>query len=391
MNKKLMIVAFILVPLVIISKGSSIAGWTPMTSGTSDYLRGIWGTSGMDVFTVGDSGTVLHYNGMKWTPMSDGSILSPYNTQTDSVSKVTAKNLWGVWGSSGNDVFVTGFSGTIVRYDGINWTIMNSGVINGLTSVWGTSGKDVFTVGSFGTILHYDGTNWNALSSGLAGLSAIWGTSGENIYAVGQSGIILNYNGFFWLPMSSGTTRFLNAIWGTSETNIFAVGEWGTILHFDGTNWTPMVSGITEHLNGIWGSSTTDVFAVGKSGTILHYNGIFWTPMVSGTTTYLYDVWGSSNNDVFVVGGEGTILHYDGVAGTCLSGLIYGDYSKEIEVLRYFRDNVLSQTPEGQEIIKLYYQWSPTIVKAMEEDEEFKEELKEMIDGILVLVGEQLE
>ena len=45
---------------------------------------------------------------------------------------------------------------------------------------------------------------------------------------------------------------------------------------------------------------------------------------------------------------------------------------------------MLSQTPEGRDIIRLYYQWSPVIVKAMEEDEEFKGDVKEMIDGVLV-------
>jgi len=72
----------------------------------------------------------------------------------------------------------------------------------------------------------------------------------------------------------------------------------------------------------------------------------------------------------------------------CLSKEIYGEHSKETELLRYFRDNLLNTTPEGQEIIKLYYQWSPAIVKVMEEDEEFKEEVKEMVDGVLVLIGE---
>ena len=46
------------------------------------------------------------------------------------------------------------------------------------------------------------------------------------------------------------------------------------------------------------------------------------------------------------------------------------------------------QTPEGREIIKLHYQLSPVIVTAMEKDEEFKEEMKEMIDGVLGLVVE---
>jgi len=70
---------------------------------------------------------------------------------------------------------------------------------------------------------------------------------------------------------------------------------------------------------------------------------------------------------------------------------IYGEYSEETELLRYFRDEVLSKTPEGQEIIRLYYQWSPAIVKAMEEGEEFKEKVKEMIDGVLGLIGDEEE
>ena len=29
-------------------------------------LRGIWGSSSSDVFTVGGGGTILHYNGSNW-------------------------------------------------------------------------------------------------------------------------------------------------------------------------------------------------------------------------------------------------------------------------------------------------------------------------------------
>ena len=47
---------------------------------------------------------------------------------------------------------------------------------------------------------------------------------------------------------------------------------------------------------------------------------------------------------------------------------------------------MLSTTPEGQEIIRLYYELSPMIVKMMEENEEFKEQTKEMIDGAVELI-----
>jgi hypothetical protein len=73
-------------------------------------------------------------------------------------------------------------------------------------------------------------------------------------------------------------------------------------------------------------------------------------------------------------------------SSACVVVLVYGDDSEEAESLRYFRDNTLNQTPEGQEIIKLYYQWSPAIVRAMEEDGAFRDEAKEMIDGILPLI-----
>ena len=54
--------------------------------------------------------------------------------------------------------------------------------------------------------------------------------------------------------------------------------------------------------------------------------------------------------------------------------------------MRHYRDNVLSKTPEGQEIIGLYYEWSPVILKAMERDKTFKEELKALIDGFMPLI-----
>jgi len=75
----------------------------------------------------------------------------------------------------------------------------------------------------------------------------------------------------------------------------------------------------------------------------------------------------------------------------CPALKIYGEHSEEVELLRYVRDSILSQTPVGQEIIRLYYEWSPAIVKTMEEDEAFKKEVKGMIDGALGLVGGEIE
>ena len=59
-----------------------------------------------------------------------------------------------VWGSSGNDVFAVGNDGTILHYDGSDWSLMSSGTTVEICNVWGNTGSDVFAVGFSGTILH---------------------------------------------------------------------------------------------------------------------------------------------------------------------------------------------------------------------------------------------
>ena len=71
----------------------------------------------------------------------------------------------------------------------------------------------------------------------------------------------------------------------------------------------------------------------------------------------------------------------------CVSEKLYGGYSEEVEFLRCIRDELLSPTPEGRELIKLYYQLSPEIVKIMKDDDKFKEKMKVMVDNLLTLMG----
>ena len=71
---------------------------------------------------------------------------------------------------------------------------------------------------------------------------------------------------------------------------------------------------------------------------------------------------------------------------TCPVERIYKNDPRQTELLRHFRDNVLSKTPEGRELIKLYYLWSPIIIQAMENDEDIKDEVKELIDEVLLLI-----
>ena len=142
-------------------------------------LSGIWGTSSTDVFAVGDSGTILHYDGAAWSPMNSG----------------TARGLDSVWGSSPSDVFAVGWSGTILHCDGAAWSLMSSGIAERLYGVWGSSSSDIFAVGRWGTILHCDGAAWSLMSSGIAErLYGVWGSSSSNVFAVGSDGTIMHFS-----------------------------------------------------------------------------------------------------------------------------------------------------------------------------------------------------
>ena len=87
--------------------------------------------------------------------------------------------------------------------------------------------------------------------------------------------------------------------------------------------------------------------------------------------------------DMELIGAAVDGVHYGCLATSALGG---DSRKKDRNALRKFRDEVLSKTPAGQEIIKLYYEWSPAIVNAMVEDEEFKKEVKELIEGILPMI-----
>lgn len=68
--------------------------WTAQTSGTTVTLRGVWADTpgsgySADAYTVGDNGTVQHYNGNKWINMP-----APVPSRFRSVYGTSATNLY---------------------------------------------------------------------------------------------------------------------------------------------------------------------------------------------------------------------------------------------------------------------------------------------------------
>jgi photosystem II stability/assembly factor-like uncharacterized protein len=92
-----------------------------------------------------------------------------------------------VWGSSATDVWAVGFSGEILHFDGQVWTVVEGPTTRHLWAVNGTSASDVWAVGEDGVILHYDGTSWTTSAEFGAGLFLldVWAASPTDAWVVG--------------------------------------------------------------------------------------------------------------------------------------------------------------------------------------------------------------
>ena len=329
------------------------AGWKIQSAPTTDQLRAVNGYSENSILAVGNYGTIILYNGTEWT----------------NVSGITEKTLYGVWWASKNEAFAVGDKGLILHFDGADWAIMDSGTTQRLRNIWGTSASDIFAVGESGTLLHYDGGSWKTMTSPTPlTIQGIWGNSGSDVYAVGGASasdtttgsFIIHYDGRQWTNQATLITpqRF-HGVWGNGST-VFTAGEAGAIFSTEtaGAQWTSMNSKTVETFRGLWGTSATDVYAVGDSGAILHYDGSAWSPESSGTALRLFSIWGSSKKSIYTVGDTGLVIHYednstDNNTPTCpFKAAVASD--DDLRLLRAARDSRLG-TLNGMCLTALFY------------------------------------
>jgi hypothetical protein len=307
--------------------------------------RGIWGVSADDLYIVGarsSDGCIWHSNGVEWTTVGipDGT-----------------RRLNAIWGSSASEIYAVGDSGTILRFDGSAWRAIAPVTSQELVSIWGAGPDDIYVTGGFSTLLHFDGSTWTrvweaeplrpwvgwaessssmvvaSLESGLHRFDggrwsemvigvdgrcrAIDGTSISDLWAsVGSK--IIHFDGSSWSISADFGNKEQLAILALSAQDVFSLG-YASIHHFDGASWETMNLDLTGQisLSAIWGDSPSDVFAVGfrleqpvREGLVLRFDGSEWMPMPSGVEWALSDVWGTSPDDVYAVGGG--VIHFDG-------------------------------------------------------------------------------
>ena len=235
---------------------TSINGYTTYNAvhwnGTEWELKKIGGIGGWTCHTIfafneNDiwfEGTI-HWDGSNYNVHKNGWPLMP-NGDGWQVNKM--------WGSSSNDLYAVGNSGNIAHWDGRKWMKIESGTTVDLLDVWGNpSGSIVWACGYDGgyykTVLLqykskvikklYEGSSNNQVNGFYVGLfDGIW-TDSENItYLINWGGICsLNFNQFnnFKLitPLLSDIGFSMSA---SGKNNIFISGQHGLLVHFNGSS-----------------------------------------------------------------------------------------------------------------------------------------------------------
>lgn len=122
--------------------------------------------------------------------------------------------------------------------------------------------------------------------------------------------------------LDTRTKRNLFGIWA-NEGVVWLAGEGGVLRRMtreriDTRVFEVIPSPVTTTLRAVFGFSPDDVWAVGDAATVIHWDGTRWTKLTTpfdsaSVKPKLSSIWGSGPNDVWI-GGTGTMLHFEGVA-----------------------------------------------------------------------------
>ena len=293
-------------------EGCSVAGWQPMTSGTTEDLHGVWDAGVGHAYAVGANGTVLEYDGVSWT----------------TIATPTADAFVSTWGRASDDLLALTDS-EAYHFTG-SWAPTNLGSAGGMLDLWGVGGSslEAFAVGSSNQIWHYDGSQWRAMTesftSTFARFSGVWGTGPTDVTVVGKDGatpVMLHYDGgTSWMKAPALAPPYdslsPNGVWGASSADIFVVGTAGTngvVVYFGGAAWTPTTVAASG-LDCVWGLDRQNAYAAGPTASgdiILHFDGTSWTPEPGFPTGVpRLNAIAGDTFDVFAVGNNGTILRH---------------------------------------------------------------------------------
>lgn len=281
-----------------------------------------WAGAPDDVWVVGgerNQSVVLHYDGTGWEPMDIG----------------VDEPLWWAHGFAGGPLYVAGDHGTMVRFDGQTWDVMETGAPGTVFyGVWGAAPDDMWAVGGptpvpqgdivpeGDVVLHYDGNaelRWERVeiqalldkpASQGKNLFKVWGASADAVFIVGDSGLALHYDGNTWTKVDTGVPgQPLFTVTGRSADDVYAIGGLGfaTLAHWDGSAWSEvdLPAAVPEVIQGIWTAPGEALYIAGWNGftASLDIDGT-WDVQETPSDLAYHAIFGDGDGALWAVGGD---------------------------------------------------------------------------------------
>jgi hypothetical protein len=286
-------------------------------------LYGVDAVAADDVWAVGYSGLIEHWDGTMWgafkapTPGSDRRLYA--------VSLSSPTEGWAV----GAFVKQHRWKSLLEHWDGSRWTVFppgdnQAGIDNFRFGVATEGPMSAVAVGVLGygnnypSILVWNGSRWNLGGGGEpeGSFAAATIPPSGHFWSVGTD------NGKILIDGPGGGFRLsgeLDGVSGTSDDDVWAVGSikagQDRVIHWDGTAWEIVRDRSGSTLNGVVAVTPDRVFAVGDGPTAETWNGARWkqrsiTGMNGGA---LRAVTALPSGEAWAVGadasGQGVVVH----------------------------------------------------------------------------------
>lgn len=224
-----------------------------MNTPGSVTLFGVWGSSPRDVWAVGGNiggpggsgptGVIWHFDGTSWQNVSP---------LPDDVGSRSA--LFKVWGRAPNDVWAVGESSTVLHWDGSQWTSVNTNAGGRLFTVHGNGTEQIAVGGAFsGILLEGRGSSWRVVPlDGAPRLNGVFVPANGDPIVCGANGSIFRRRDGQWQLelVDPSLSDDFHSVWIDPSGGVWLAG--GQVVE------TPLSNGMIYHLGSPVPSQTIE-------------------------------------------------------------------------------------------------------------------------------------
>lgn len=296
-------------------KREATAVWQGMTTNDASKrdLFAIVGVSASEAYAFGARGSVLEFDGTKWTKQS---LIGPYFVAADLIAAARAD------GEPGEDPFfmAIGAAGGGVWPDAEGaWIDAPTSVEADLRDVDGTADA-VWAVGSKGLVLTRQASGWTTVSTPLKENLNGLAVTADAVWIVGDAGTLVRHTAErpyddLDAPVPVDLYDVL-----VGDDGALACGKGGTLLAIaaDGSSVAPRASGTPNDIRAMVMGGDGALWLSGAFGTLLRATGDEVPSQVPVTTSGRLNAMAATADGVLVVGDGGIVMEVDADGATTL-------------------------------------------------------------------------